>query len=742
MNSGTCSPVCHDRTSTAQSVQAMNRDVRASPLGLMSSLVYMAGLVGCPPEVGEALEGNGWTVQRLGTLHDEDLSVIDELAEGLSKTLKWTVNPQDVADLVLVSHRAAEVAWRVEGKTSGAELLVAHHTRDLQEKIEEVRRNRLKHLVELVPAKGTAGLARWPTKLHKKLEAAGDNQLLRDDAEKTERGRWIKGLKELLEEAECPVTRGGGDLTRRYGKGRRAGTLRKHVKTWQKIRDWLKSTFDVVWPKEDWEFAMYLECRADEPCGKSIPASIFKTLMFMENAAEIPVENQICRKPALKNVLEEINAQLGELDQKFTKRAWHRPVKVVASMEDAVMDYRKKRYARGYAWYRLVKLWAGMRFSDTTGLSFKTLEWEPNGLTAVLTRTKTSGPGKKVTLLRIFVSSRAWIKRDLWLSTGFEIWQDMSKEGDFADRDFLLACPNKSLSGLVRRMAKYGMACQMSQALFKELMVDYEDAEVNLLEPGVGTVWTEHSERATLRTWASAAGVSEEVRRQLGRWAPTTDQVYERTVRANIMSAQIMIALFVKRSLGKRDVLDESLIFGTIAERMERVDYPEGVIQIQMEKLRCFGGDRLPKKLKLISHRQLQEDSEEDSDEYLNLLDAQAEGHFGRLESISSDDEEAKEVTPKEMVSRGTFVLSIIGRCKRKTLHRVGECHRVPGVHYAEFEAVGNDPPPKDQFHQSCKICFPRGVETAPESSDDEEPEDGEVSSSDSSISLDSMSDA
>ena len=293
----------------------MNRDVRASPLGLMSSLVYMAGLVGCPPEVGEALEGNGWTVQRLGTLHDEDLSVIDELAEGLSKTLKWTVNPQDVADLVLVSHRAAEVAWRVEGKTSGAELLVAHHTRDLQEKIEEVRRNRLKHLVELVPAKGTAGLARWPTKLHKKLEAAGDNQLLRDDAEKTERGRWIKELKELLEEAECPVTRGGGDLTRRYGKGRRAGTLRKHVKTWQKVRDWLKSTFDVVWPKEDWEFAMYLECRADEPCGKSIPASIFKTLMFMENAAEIPVENQICRKPALKNVLEEINAQLGEVHQ-------------------------------------------------------------------------------------------------------------------------------------------------------------------------------------------------------------------------------------------------------------------------------------------------------------------------------------------------------------------------------------------------------------------------------------------
>ena len=720
---------------------SMIRDVIASPLGLMSSLVYMAGLVGCPPEIGTALEEEGWTVQRLATLHDEDPPVIEELVERLSKILKWNVMIDDVVDLILLSHRAAEVAWRVEGNTSAAELLVAHHTRELQDKIEEVRKRRLQHLVELVPAKGTAKLARWPTRLHKKLETAGDNQQLRDEAEKTERGRWIKMLKDLLVEADTPVTKGGGDLTRRYGKGRRVGTLRKHVKTWQKESSWMKATFDLPWPIEDWQFAMYLESRADEPCGKSVPASIFKTLMFMENAAEIPVEEQICRKPALKNVLEEINAQLGELDHRFTKRAWHLPVKVVAAMEDAVMDYRLAQYARGYAWFRLVKLWAGMRFSDTTGMAFGTMEWEPNGLTAVLTRTKTSGPGKKVTLLRIFVSSRAWIKRDLWLSVGFEIWQDMSKEAGFVDRDFLLACPNSSLSGVVRRMAKYGMACQMSQALFKELKVAYEDAEVNLLAPGVGTVWTEHSERATLRTWASASGVSEEVRRQLGRWAPTTDQVYERTVRANVLSAQTMIALFVKRNLGRRDVFDESLIFGNIAERMERLDYPEGAIQIQMEKLRCFGGDRLPKKLKLMGHAELREDPDDEPDEYFDLVRAHKDGHFGELESISSDDEEAQEVKPRDMVSRGTFVLSIIGRCKRRTLHRVGECHRIPGVHYAEFEVAGNEPPTKDRFHHSCKICFPRGVETAPESSGEEEPEDGEVSSSDSSTSVDSMSD-
>ena len=65
----------------------------------------------------------------------------------------------------------------------------------------------------------------------------------------------------------------------------------------------------------------------------------------------------------------------------------------------------------------------------------------------------------------------------MWLPTGYELWQEMSKESGFVERDFLLACPNKALSGIIRRVAKYGMACQLSQSLFKELKTDFEDAE-------------------------------------------------------------------------------------------------------------------------------------------------------------------------------------------------------------------------------------------------------------------------
>jgi len=61
-----------------------------------------------------------------------------------------------------------------------------------------------------------------------------------------------------------------------------------------------------------------------------------------------------------------------------------------------------------------------------------------------------------------------------------------------------------------------------------------------------------------------------------------------------------------------------------------------------------------------------------------------------------------------EKARHGVYVLSITGRGGRKTLHRVGECHRVPGVHYGKVEVVRKNPPAAPEFHQSCMICFPR----------------------------------
>ena len=90
---------------------------------------------------------------------------------------------------------------------------------------------------------GTAKRYRWPTRLGRRLAAAGDNGREREEIEKDERRRWLEELRGIMRQAGAPVVKGAGGagvelVTDRLGKGRRALTLRKHVKVWNKVR-WL-----------------------------------------------------------------------------------------------------------------------------------------------------------------------------------------------------------------------------------------------------------------------------------------------------------------------------------------------------------------------------------------------------------------------------------------------------------------------------------------------------------------------
>ena len=44
------------------------------------------------------------------------------------------------------------------------------------------------------------------------------------------------------------------------------------------------------------------------------------------------------------------------------------------------------------------------------------------------------------------------------------------------------------------------------------------------------------------------------------------------------------------------------------------------------------------------------------------------------------------------------------------TLHKGGECHRVPGVQCNNVEFLGNEMPKADLYTRVCKDCFPNGV--------------------------------
>lgn len=145
------------------------------------------------------------------------------------------------------------------------------------------------------------------------------------------------------------------------------------------------------------------------------------------------------------------------------------------------------------------------------------------------------------------------------------------------DRDFLLCRPTEDLEGVLPVMAKYPVASLCSQALFgclrKVVLCQksgtWEFDEAALVDPVLSAVWTEHSERCTLRSWAAAAGISLEVVRQLEGWQPRTDEQYLRQQRSLVESAQSGIADFIKKARFWGDVLDVRLVVEAMAARLQ-----------------------------------------------------------------------------------------------------------------------------------------------------------------------------
>ena len=219
--------------------------------------------------------------------------------------------------------------------------------------------------------------------------------------------------------------------------------------------------------------------------------------------------------------------------------------------------------------------------------------------------------------------------------------------------------------------------------------------------------------------------------KQLGRWKPSSDEGYQRNARANVLRSHRMIAEFVRSNAGREDVFDEESVFAKIGSAMAEEGLEDQEIEAQVERLRYFAGpgdwrdatirvewsDQGP--MTLTFKKKVVEDGDKEDEE---MMDAWGE----------DDDDEIDGIEGQNTAQlRGQFVCSIVGRSKTRTLHKVGECHRLPSVHYHEFEVLGFDVPKAESYHKICSVCFPDKDRLI--SLEEDESSSEEVSSYDSS---------
>ena len=69
---------------------------------------------------------------------------------------------------------------------------------------------------------------------------------------------------------------------------------------------------------------------------------------------------------------------------------------------------------------------------------------------------------------------------------------------------------------------------------------------------------------------------------------------------------------------------------------------------------------------------------------------------------------EAAETLPE--TERG-YVISISTKHRVRRLHYLGKCHRVPKVHYQEFEFLGMERPSEDAYDDYCRQCWRKDVD-------------------------------
>ena len=700
----------------------------------MEDLALCGALAGWTDPDLQLLAEGGWTVTKLATLVGcRDNAIESILTAARRRKESFGQDIMGLKELISQCDKRSANVHRADAGRGSQDLLEAHleHQREKRRKVLDGLE--ASEVVERVKLVGTAKIFKWPTRLGKKLHLAGADLALREMAERSERDRWLAELRELMKSAKLPVALKSTEdsLMLRIAKGRRPNTLRKHVKTWQKVAQWLESTYGKPWPSNASEFAEYIEAIVQEPCARSAPEAAYKTLMFMEYAGEVEEADFIHRSSGVRNALEEAQLRLASVEMKPSRRALLLPLAVIIAMEEMVVDDDALPFSRAYAWFRLVKVWAGLRFDDTRGTPNRSMELRDSHLVGIIHKSKTSGPGKRILLLPFYVSREAWVSRYNWLEVGWKIWNHMGMEAGMLTRDFMLTWPTRNRTGFARRMADYSTASAMSQALFAELWTTERGKRASLLFDGVGTLWTEHSERATLRSWASAARIPPDIRRQMGRWRPAADEGYERTVRANILRSQKIIAAFLRDNRGRGDPIDEAAVLEAVSIKMGVLGFPDEAMEWQAALLESFHPEEVAVepawRPKWTPTGPVVLIEPEEGEDVKDMANDTGDGGFE-----SEEEEERAEgatVVPAEKVA-GTFVVSIVGRSKTRTLHRIGECHRQPGLHYSQFEILGDEPPEPSMYHRACKNCF--GKDAAVASGSPEEESSGEVTSSDS----------
>ena len=243
------------------------------------------------------------------------------------------------------------------------------------------------------PSEGRVPGAGWwrPSKLR------GRGEVSAEVAESRALERWRSRMGVLLTSAGAPSVTdadGQGDRVAIICGKTRAGTLRLRVRAWEEFTRWLHSSQGRRWPVGDSDVVNYLRWLVDLEAPKSRVTHFAATFHWILPRSGFETAVAMKESDYIKQAFGWAEVQLDD-PSVAVRKAPRFLVGVIVSLEAYVMNVVHPKALRVTAWMRLIKIYGALRWDDFKRLRPIDVTLRESGLVGRLSRTKTTGVGRR-----------------------------------------------------------------------------------------------------------------------------------------------------------------------------------------------------------------------------------------------------------------------------------------------------------------------------------------------------------
>ena len=292
------------------------------------------------------------------------------------------------------------------------------------------------------------------------------------------RSKWEERLLAVFVEMGAPVIAdiSGSDYPNRFLSsiigGTRPSTLSVRVRAWECFIRWLSVQKGKGHVEKYTDIVDYLHAQVGIGAPVTVVDRLMGALSWISSRAGDELLTVIVSDPRIKRAADWAIVELTD-DSKVRRKAPRIPIAVVLALELYVVESRHPLVLRVFAWMRLLKVYGSMRWDDLQRMRPSNVDLRDIGFVGKLTRTKTTGAGRKVRELPVFVPVEATLSGMPWCAVGYGIWEKYR----IKQADFFLLRPAVSYEHFGVKAADSVDATAMGVTLFTLLRVPRKISE-------------------------------------------------------------------------------------------------------------------------------------------------------------------------------------------------------------------------------------------------------------------------